>query len=43
MTKSDYDTLVINSRDLEFQLRDAIYNYNTLKEEIQKPWIPFSY
>ncbi|AQR93019.1 TolC family protein [Clostridium saccharoperbutylacetonicum] len=39
MTKSDYDTLVINSLDLNIQLRSAIDSYNTLKEEIQKPWI----
>jgi hypothetical protein len=42
MTKSDYDTLVVNSKDLELQLRSAIDSYNTLKEEIQKPWIAFS-
>ncbi|WP_238917741.1 TolC family protein [Clostridium sp. YIM B02555] len=39
MTKSDYDTLVVNSLDLNIQLRSAIDSYNTLKEEIQKPWI----
>ncbi|NRY63479.1 TolC family protein [Clostridium beijerinckii] len=42
MTKSDYDALVVNSKDLEIQLRTLIDNYNTLKEEIQKPWIAFS-
>jgi len=42
MTKSDYDALVVNSKDLEIQLRTLIDNYNTLKEEIQKPWIGFS-
>jgi hypothetical protein len=39
MTKSDYDALVVNSLDLNIQLRSAIDSYNTLKEEIQKPWI----
>ncbi|MFT8352640.1 TolC family protein [Clostridium saccharoperbutylacetonicum] len=39
MTKSDYDALVVNSLDLNIQLRTAIDGYNTLKEEIQKPWI----
>ncbi|MFT8347357.1 TolC family protein [Clostridium saccharoperbutylacetonicum] len=39
MTKSDYDTLVVNSLDLNIQLRSAIDSYNTLKEEIQKPWV----
>ncbi|EKQ52218.1 MULTISPECIES: TolC family protein [unclassified Clostridium] len=38
MTKSDYDALVVNSLDLDIQLRSAIDGYNTLKEEIQKPW-----
>ncbi|WP_297422426.1 TolC family protein [Clostridium sp.] len=39
MTKSDYDALVVNSLDLDIQLRSAIDGYNTLKEEIQKPWL----
>ncbi|WP_238915874.1 TolC family protein [Clostridium sp. YIM B02555] len=38
MTKSDYDALVVNSLDLNIQLRTAIDGYNTLKDEIQKPW-----
>lgn len=42
ITKIDYDTQVINSEDLDIQLRSAIDRYNTLKEEIQKPWIAFS-
>ena len=42
MTKSDYDTLVVNSEDLQIQLRSLIDSHNTLKEEIQKPWIIFS-
>ncbi len=42
MTKTDYDHLVVSSQDLDIQLRGAIDRYNTLKEEIQKPWIAFS-
>ena len=42
ITKSDYNTQVVSSEDLELQLRSAIDSYNTLKEEIQKPWIAFS-
>ena len=42
MTKSDYDTLVVSSKDLDLQLRSLIDNYNTLKEDIQKPWVAFS-
>ncbi|MFW2489511.1 TolC family protein [Clostridium chromiireducens] len=41
MTKSDYDTQVANSQDLDIQLRTAIDSYNTLKEKIQKPWLAF--
>ncbi|MDR3596930.1 TolC family protein [Clostridium sp.] len=42
ITKIDYDTQVSNSEDLNIQLRSAIDRYNTLKEEIEKPWIAFS-
>lgn len=42
ITKTDYDTQVVNSEDLDIQLRNAIDKYNTLKEQIQKPWIAFS-
>lgn len=42
MTKIDYEHLGANSQDLDIQLRSAIDRYNTLKEEIQKPWIGFS-
>lgn len=42
ITKTDYDHLVVNSQDLDIQLRSAIDRYNTLKEEIQKPWVAFS-
>lgn len=41
-TKSDYDHQVVNSEELDIQLRCAIDRYNILKEEIQKPWIVFS-
>jgi L-ribulose-5-phosphate 3-epimerase UlaE len=42
ITKTDYDNQVVNSEDLDIQLRNAIDRYNTLKEQIQKPWIAFS-
>jgi len=42
ITKTDYDHQVVNSEELNIQLRSAIDRYNTLKEEIQKPWIAFS-
>ena len=42
LTKSDYNTQVVSSEDLELQLRSLIDSYNTLKEDIQKPWIAFS-
>ncbi|SFC41316.1 TolC family protein [Clostridium uliginosum] len=42
LTKSDYDTQVLNSENLDIQLRSTIESYNTLKEQIQKPWITFS-
>ena len=42
ITKSDYNTQVVSSEDLELQLRSLIDSYNTLKEDIQKPWIAFS-
>lgn len=42
ITKTDYDNQVVNSEDLDIQLRNAIDRYNTLKEQIQKPWISFS-
>ena len=42
ITKSEYNNLVVNSEDLDLQLRSAIDSYNTLKEDIQKPWIAFS-
>jgi len=42
MTESDYNTQVVSSEDLDLQLRSEIINYNTLKEDVQKPWIAFS-
>lgn len=42
MTKSDYTKLIVDaqgSEDLDIQLRTTIDTYNTLKEEIQKPWL----
>lgn len=41
ITKSDYDTQVANTQDLDIQLRTAVDSYNTLKEKIQKPWLAF--
>jgi outer membrane protein TolC len=41
ITKSDYNTQVANSSDLDIQLRSTIDSYNTLKEKIQKPWLAF--
>ena len=42
ITKSEYNTQAVSSEDLDLQLRSAIDSYNTLKEDIQKPWIAFS-
>ena len=42
ITESDYNTQVVSSEDLDLELRSEIINYNTLKEDIQKPWIAFS-
>ena len=41
ITDSAYNTQIVSSEDLDLQLRSEIVNYNTLKEEIQKPWIAF--
>ena len=41
MTESEYKTYVLNCEELDLELRDEIINYNTLKEDIQKPWIAF--
>lgn len=40
MIKTDYDNLVLTNIDLETDLRNSINNYNTLKSQIQKPWLP---
>lgn len=42
ITESTYNTQVLSSEDLNIQLRSQIDAYNTLKQEIQKPWIAFS-
>lgn len=42
ITKIDYENEILKSDELELQLRNAIDRYNTLKEQIQKPWIAFS-
>ncbi|EKQ51570.1 MULTISPECIES: TolC family protein [unclassified Clostridium] len=42
ITELDFNNQVVNSEDLDIQLRTAIDRYNTIKEEIQKPWIAFS-
>lgn len=39
MTDIDYNTLVVSSEAYDLQLRTDIIAYNTLKEEIQKPWL----
>lgn len=39
MTKTDYNSLVLDNDELENSLRTAVNNYNTLKNQIQKPWI----
>jgi hypothetical protein len=41
VTKSEYNTEVANSADLDIQLRSTVDSYNTLKEKIQKPWLAF--
>ena len=41
ITDSAYNTQIVSSEDLDIQLRSEIINYDTLKEEIQKPWIAF--
>lgn len=39
ITDIDYNTLVVSSEAYDLQLRTDIIAYNTLKEEIQKPWL----
>lgn len=39
MTKSDYNTQVITNLDFDNNLRALVTSYNTLKDEIQKPWL----
>ena len=42
ITDSAYNTQVASSEDFDLQLRSEIINYNTLKEDLKKPWIAFS-
>ncbi|MCI1579127.1 MAG: TolC family protein [Clostridium beijerinckii] len=42
ITESTYNGYVLNSIQDEIDLRNEIISYNTLKQEIQKPWIAFS-
>ena len=39
MTKNDYKNLVVQSEELDITLRNAVNQYNNLKESLQKPWI----
>lgn len=39
ITKVDYDNQVLTSMDYDTSLRALITSYNTLKNEIQKPWL----
>lgn len=39
MTKSDYDTQVMTNLDSDNNLRALVTSYNTLKDEVQKPWL----
>lgn len=38
-TKLDYDTASSKFKDLQYSLDSLIYNYNMLKEKIEKPWV----
>jgi outer membrane protein TolC len=39
MTKVAYDKLVLDNESLDTDLRTSINDYNTLKNQIQKPWL----
>lgn len=39
MTKVTYDKLVIDNETLDTDLRTSVNDYNTLKNQIQKPWL----
>ncbi|WP_160683427.1 TolC family protein [Clostridium sp. C2-6-12] len=39
ITKTDYNNLVLDNDDLENNFRTAVNSYNTLKNQIQKPWL----
>lgn len=38
-TKSEYDNTVLSNQDLDTQLRGFVNTYNTIKDQIQRPWI----
>ncbi|OOM75606.1 outer membrane efflux protein [Clostridium puniceum] len=37
--ENEYNTLVLDNKDLETELRNSINKYNTLRNKIQKPWL----
>lgn len=39
ITESDYNKLVVSSEEVDIELRTSIDSYNTLKNEIEKPWL----
>jgi len=39
MTENDYKAQILKSEDLDIGLRTLINNYNTLRDNIEKPWI----
>ena len=39
MTKVAYDKLVLDNESLDTDLRTSVNDYNTLKNQIQKPWL----
>jgi outer membrane protein TolC len=41
ITKTEYDNQALVSAGLDIQLRGLIDNYNTIKQDIKKPWIAF--
>lgn len=39
LLKTDYDKVLLDSSDLNLQLRSSIETYNQTKEKIEKPWL----
>lgn len=39
MTKSQYNSMISTAEDLENSLRSCIYNYDKLKDYVEKPWV----